>query len=127
MSGHIVPDHDCYRKRKTISFGHEESEQKGSTLCFVFSCQQVRTPKGKHIQQKKQVVGVQQIFHDLQCIWCMHAYSWDSTIFQHFIFFFPRFILGQRCDSNGQLGCPLESHGSDQKKNQTMGHLSFYM
>ena len=45
---------------------------------------------------------------------CIH--SRDSTIFQHFIFFFPRFILGQICDSNGQLGCPLESHGSEQIK-----------
>ena len=29
------------------------SERKGSTLSFVFSCQQVRIPKGKHIQQQK--------------------------------------------------------------------------
>ena len=33
------------------------SEQKGSTLCFVFSCQQVKTPKGKHIQQQKHVIA----------------------------------------------------------------------
>ena len=35
-------------------------------FCSLGLRSQVRTPKGKHIQQKKLVVGVQQIFHDLQ-------------------------------------------------------------
>ena len=38
---------------------------------------------------------------------CAHG---SSTIFEVSFFLQHIFIIGQICDSNGQLGCPLESH-----------------